>query len=398
MSDNVAITVEGVTKTFALPEERHHTLKNYIIHPWRSFRSKTSTQVALQGIDFEVEEGEFLGIVGRNGSGKSTLLKILAGIYQPTEGRVRVRGKLVPFIELGVGFNPELTGRENVFLNAALLGFSEKETHAMYQDIVDFAEIEKFMDQKLKNYSSGMQVRLAFSIAIQAQADILLLDEVLAVGDAAFQRKCFDYFRHLKKEKRTVILVSHDMSAIREYCTRAMLVDNSVLVDIGSPESIAKQYNKLFADDRSNTKQKNSQKEKRFGSGELTFSKPKLPKRLTDDDKALDITVSVQVRKAVDNPNFGISIKDAADAYVCGTNTRLLGQSYENLEIGQKITFTWSIPNIFHDGKHYVNMAAVDMSEASQYDWWDEAGSFEVVRNIQTPFIVSPNITLEEHR
>src|SRR6185312_8467854 len=186
----------------------------------------TETQHALKDISFEVKKGEFFGIVGRNGSGKSTMLKILAGIYQPTKGGVQKSGKLVPFIELGVGFNPELSGRENVFLNGALLGFSRKEIAAMYDEIVAFAELEKFMDQKLKNYSSGMQVRLAFSIAIRAKSDILLIDEVLAVGDASFQQKCFDYFYKLKQDKRTVVFVSHDMGAVERFCDRAVLIDN----------------------------------------------------------------------------------------------------------------------------------------------------------------------------
>ncbi len=220
------ITVQKVSKSFKLPHNKSNSLKDYIIHPMQSFKSGATTQHALKDISFEVKEGEFFGIVGRNGGGKSTLLKILAGIYRPTEGRVQVNGKLMPFIELGVGFNADLTGRENVFLSGALLGFSEAEMAERYDSIVEFAEIEEFMDQKLKNYSSGMQVRLAFSIAIQSEADVLLIDEVLAVGDTAFQRKCFNYFRELKKAKRTVVFVTHSMDAVREYCDRAMLINN----------------------------------------------------------------------------------------------------------------------------------------------------------------------------
>jgi ABC-2 type transport system ATP-binding protein len=187
-NDDVVIEASDLQKTFLLPHEKTTSIKGAVVNFYRHNRAFEKQHV-LKGISFQIKKGEFFGIVGRNGSGKSTLLKILAGIYAPTEGHIRVEGKLTPFIELGVGFSPELTGRENVFLNGALLGFSRKEMNAMYDDIVAFAEIERFMDQKLKNYSSGMQVRLAFSIAIRADSDILVLDEVLAVGDAAFQRK-----------------------------------------------------------------------------------------------------------------------------------------------------------------------------------------------------------------
>ena len=196
----------------------------------------------LKDVSFNIQQGDFIGIVGRNGSGKSTLLKLLAGIYTPTKGAIHVGGKLVPFIELGVGFNHELTGRENVFLNGALLGFNRKEMEAMYDDIVSFAELRRFMDQKLKNYSSGMQVRLAFSIAIKAHGDILLLDEVLAVGDAAFQQKCFDYFETLKREKKTVVFISHDMGAVSRFCNRAIYIKNGKIIKEGNPDDIAELY------------------------------------------------------------------------------------------------------------------------------------------------------------
>lgn len=200
-------------------------------------------QHVLRDISFEVERGDFLGIVGRNGSGKSTLLKLISGIYKPNKGSIAVNGSLVPFIELGVGFNPELTGRENVYLNGAMLGFSTKQIDDMYDDIVEFAELRDFMDQKLKNYSSGMQVRLAFSVAIKAQGDILVLDEVLAVGDEAFQRKCANFFEKVKDDpSKTVILVTHDMSAVRRYCSKAIMIDGGKIVDSGDPDDVADSY------------------------------------------------------------------------------------------------------------------------------------------------------------
>lgn len=241
-ANDVAIKVEHVSKTFKLPHNRQNSLKGSLVNLISGGDRTFEKQEVLKDISFEIKKGEFFGIVGRNGSGKSTLLKMLAGIYKPTKGKITVNGSLTPFIELGVGFNPELTGRENVYLNGALLGFNDKEVDAMYDEIVSFAELERFMDQKLKNYSSGMQVRLAFSIAIRAQGDILLLDEVLAVGDEAFQKKCNDYFVKLKAQRQTIVLVTHDMNNVRKYCSRAMLVDSGKIVDIGDPEKIADTY------------------------------------------------------------------------------------------------------------------------------------------------------------
>jgi len=241
MASEIAIKVSDVSKTFKLPHEKNSSIKGAVINFYKRNKSY-ETQEALKNISFEVKKGDFFGIVGRNGSGKSTLLKLLAGIYTPSKGNIAVHGKLTPFIELGVGFNQELSGRENVFLNGALLGFSRKEMGEMYDDIVEFSEIERFMDQKLKNYSSGMQVRLAFSIAIRARTDILLLDEVLAVGDAAFQQKCFDYFEELKRRKTTVVFVTHDMGAVRRFCNKAIYIDNGNLTHIGTPAEIADVY------------------------------------------------------------------------------------------------------------------------------------------------------------
>ena len=241
-----AVKVSGLHKDFRLPTERVFGLKQTIFNRLRGIKGYRNQKV-LNGLNFEIKKGEFLGIVGRNGSGKSTLLKILSGIYYPSKGEVTVNGTLVPFIELGVGFNPELTGRENVYLNGALLGFSNKEMDSMYDDIWEFAELKDFQDQKLKNYSSGMQVRLAFSIAIRAKGDILVLDEVLAVGDAAFQQKCNDYFASLKENDQTIILVTHSMENVEKFCTRAIMIEGGKIVHDGDPHKVAKEYMKLFA-------------------------------------------------------------------------------------------------------------------------------------------------------
>lgn len=243
MSD-IAIEVKNLHKSFKLPTERAWGLKQAIFNRLKGVKGFKEQKV-LNGISFEIHHGEFVGIVGRNGSGKSTLLKTLAKIYFPEKGSVTINGSLIPFIELGVGFNPELSGRDNVYLNGALLGFSNHEMDVMYDEIVQFAELEQFMDQKLKNFSSGMQVRLAFSIAIRAKGDILLLDEVLAVGDAAFQQKCNDYFASLHGNQ-TVILVTHSMAAVRKFCDRAILIDNGKIKLDGTPEKVSKAYEKLW--------------------------------------------------------------------------------------------------------------------------------------------------------
>lgn len=241
--DEVAIRVENVSKSFKLPHNKQSTIKSGLINFVSRGDRTYETQEALKDVSFEVKRGEFFGIVGRNGSGKSTLLKMLAGIYTPTKGTIIVNGSLTPFIELGVGFNPELTGKENIYLNGALLGFNRDEMSEMYDDIVKFAELERFMDQQLKNYSSGMQVRLAFSIAIRARSDILVLDEVLAVGDEAFQRKCDKYFQEIKNDKtKTIILVTHSMISMKRYCDRAIMISDGKLVAAGTPDDVANKY------------------------------------------------------------------------------------------------------------------------------------------------------------
>lgn len=244
IDDSIAIRADHVSKVFKLPHEKNTSLKSVAVNFYK--RKKTyEVQQVLNNVSFEINKGDFFGIVGRNGSGKSTLLKLISGIYSPSEGDIQTNGKLTPFIELGVGFNPDLTGRENIFLNGALLGYSRSEMLAMYDEIVEFAELERFMDQKLKNYSSGMQVRLAFSIAIKARNDILIFDEVLAVGDEAFQQKCINVFENYKAEKQTVVLVTHDMEMVKKFCNRAMLISDGKVVEIGNPRAVANKYSEL---------------------------------------------------------------------------------------------------------------------------------------------------------
>jgi ABC-type polysaccharide/polyol phosphate transport system ATPase subunit len=238
-----AIHVDGVSKRFEIPREHVHTLKEKALHPLR--RSGHDTLRALRDVSFTVDRGEFFGIVGRNGSGKSTLLKCLAGIYGVDQGRIYVNGRVSTFIELGVGFNPDLAAYDNVMLNATMLGLSTREARKRFDHIIDFAELHEFTDLKLKNYSSGMLVRLAFSVMIQVDADILLIDEVLAVGDAAFQQKCFDEFGRIRQSGATVLLVTHDMGAVQRFCDRALLLERGRKVELAGTERVADQYLEL---------------------------------------------------------------------------------------------------------------------------------------------------------
>ena len=236
----LAIQVDGLHKTFKIPTQRSHTLKERALHPFK--RSAVDVFHVLRGIDFSIYEGEFFGIVGRNGSGKSTLLKCLAGIYRVDAGTIQVAGRLSPFIELGVGFNPDLTARENVIVNAVMMGLTPREARARFGDIIAFAELERFVDLKLKNYSSGMQVRLAFAVMVQSDPDIMLIDEVLAVGDAAFQQKCIDVFYRLRNEGKTIVLVTHEMGLVERFCHRAMMVSDGHITKTGDPAAVGRAY------------------------------------------------------------------------------------------------------------------------------------------------------------
>lgn len=397
MEDNMnAIEVKNVSKRFRLPHETRHTVKSVFIGILKGNNSGAEIQQALSGISFEVKKGEFYGIVGRNGSGKSTLLKILAGIYQPTAGGVAVQGKLVPFIELGVGFNPELTGRENVYLNGAMLGFSKKEIDRFYPSIVKFAELERFMDQKLKNYSSGMQVRLAFSLAIRANADILLVDEVLAVGDTDFQRKCFDYFRELKRSKTTVIFVSHDMGAVREYCDKALLIDKSKVVKVGSPEEVAKLYTALFTEQGKS--EDSGQKSVHLGNQSVVVQsvKPNYTSYKAEEENVVELVMKIQAKEDTEaNVSAGFVIKNATNTSVLGINTYELNKPIGSMKQGEIRTLTWKVPNVFGDGKYIIDAAVTSTDGTIVYDWREDVAWFRSYRREYSPYIVTPTIEVE---
>lgn len=397
MSEEIAISVKGVSKNFKLPHERADSVKSLFVNPFNKNRNKYEVQHALRDISFDIKKGEFFGIVGRNGSGKSTLLKIIAGIYQPNKGSISINGRLVPFIELGVGFNPDLTGRENVYLNGALLGFSEKEVDSKYSAIVDFAELDRFMDQKLKNYSSGMQVRLAFSVAtILAESDILLIDEVLAVGDADFQRKCFNYFKKLKKDKKTVIFVTHDMGAVQQYCDRALLVEDSRLVEIGNSKKISTMYSKMFINNRVVDKTTIDSKlspsgEERWGDGMAIWNSVNVNTIDENDNNEVEryeVVATGTAISTIDYPIFGFSVKNDDFIQLIGTNTTRLKENIKPIKEGQAFEIRWVIPNIFNNGKHYVDCTIAHDQASQVSDRWPDAASFSSNRVENNPYLV----------
>lgn len=389
MDETPAVIIKNLHKTFRLPHEKHTGIKQAAVGLFKGNRG-FETQKVLTDISFEIKKGEFFGIVGRNGSGKSTLLKLLAGIYTPDKGLVQVEGSLMPFIELGVGFNPELTGRENVYMNGALLGFGREEMDAMYGDIVSFAELEKFMDQKLKNYSSGMQVRLAFSIAIKSEADILLIDEVLAVGDAAFQKKCFDYFMKLKRDKRTVILVTHDMSAVRQYCDRAIMIDKGVIVNTGKVEQVAQGYQRLFNDEIAHNHEQSTEDEKRWGTRRVLAKKPKV----IVTEKKVTIESTYEAKKDVDTTVFGFNIYNSRGMNILEGNTIREKVKTHGMKQGDKMKIVWEFPNILASDTYSVSVSTCDGSVTEFYDWYNEAATFVVTKDGNTAALVDPYLTV----
>jgi ABC-2 type transport system ATP-binding protein len=375
MADDIAIKVEHVSKEFKLPHEKQTSIKGALINLTKTGRRKRSyeQQEVLRDISFEIKKGEFFGIVGRNGSGKSTLLKMLAGIYTPTGGSIQVNGKLIPFIELGVGFNPELTGRENVYLNGALLGFNRKEMAAMYDEIVDFAELEKFMDQKLKNYSSGMQVRLAFSIAIRAKGDILVLDEVLAVGDESFQRKCIDVFEQYKAAKRTVVLVTHDMASVTKFCDRAILLADSKLIDEGAPSKIAREYSALNQESiDAQTLTTNSQKVKASKINAAIFDENGKP--ATSFWSGQKLRVVFKWKHSLPLENIGFALVKQTGELVYGANTIRKTRIVPN----NVLQFAVEVGLNLAPGRYYILYGAFGKTALDSLDFVEKGQEFIV--------------------
>ncbi len=354
-----AISLSHVCKSFKLPHLKANTLKERALHPLRA-RSFEVLE-AVNDVSLQIAPGEFFGIVGRNGSGKSTLLKCLAGIYGIDSGDLEVQGRLSPFIELGVGFNPELTARDNAIINAIMLGLTRSEAAARFDVIVAFAELEDFMDLRLKNYSSGMHVRLAFAVAVQISTEILLIDEVLAVGDASFQQKCYDEFTRLKRDGRTIVFVTHDMGAVERFCDRAMLMERGRVVDIGTPVSIARQYNELnFKRVREEARE--------FGGPEIFRKSPVAEvsnavfespggQVLVSANQGEPLCVRMEVRfhAVATNPIFAISMSNELGHTVFAANTHVDQITTGHFNVGDTATIRFRFENWVGPGRHRLN-------------------------------------------
>jgi ABC-type polysaccharide/polyol phosphate transport system ATPase subunit len=350
-----AISVRGLNKSFRLPHEQYHTLKERALH---MFRSRTFDELrAVQDVNLEILPGEFFGIVGRNGSGKSTLLKCLAGIYDIDDGEIAINGRLSPFIELGVGFNMDLTARDNVIINAIMLGLSRKEARERFDDILAFAELEEFVDLKLKNYSSGMYVRLAFATAVQVDADILLIDEVLAVGDASFQQKCYDELTRLQKAGKTMVFVTHDMGAVERFCDRAMLMERGRVVDVGQPSSIARQYNQHNF--------RRTRQEHGAAPADLPPENPAVqignavfesvdgePVLTAEQGVPLAVRVDVHFTEDVVNPIFAIVLANESGQVVFSTNTDSQRMTTGSFQAGTDASIRLRFENFLSPGRY----------------------------------------------
>jgi ABC-type polysaccharide/polyol phosphate transport system ATPase subunit len=361
--DVPALVVDDVSKTFRLPRERVHTLKEKALHPFR--RAQFDTLHALRDVSFAIAPGEFYGIVGRNGSGKSTLLKCLAGIYATDRGRIFVNGQMSTFIELGVGFNPDLPARENVMINATMLGLSVREARNRFDRIIDFAELREFTEVKLKNYSSGMLVRLAFSVMIQVDADILLIDEVLAVGDAAFQQKCFEEFERIKRSGTTVILVTHDMGAVDRFCDRAMLLEHGRCVEIGEPRHVGLRYLQLnFSPEARAAQAGGEAAPERLGDGsgsilEAWFEdEAGAPAELLEGGRRAAVAMRVRFDRDVRDPTFAIALLNSQQRTVVGATTQHSDPAPGLFRAGEEVTVRFGFDNVLgHD--RYTLIASV---------------------------------------
>ena len=366
------VEISKLTKSFKIPLEASSGIKQQLINILKG-RKGYRVFTPLKDISFTINEGDFFGIVGRNGSGKSTLLKTIAGIYTPNSGNVKVHGSLVPFIELGVGFNPELTGRENIFLNGALLGFSHEEMESMYSAIVEFAELEDFMEERLKNYSSGMQVRLAFSIAIRAHADILLLDEVLAVGDEAFQKKCYSYFDKLKREKRTVILVTHDMAAVERFCTKAVFIEDGHVKMIGKPYRIAAAYSRSNSQNYDQTTGLNGDNEGAVPFKIVLRGTDGKEKTMYDFEETMTVDLSWQ-QKGV--KHVGVAIFRENGEYVYGPNTY---QEKTSAIKDQSARYTVKLN--LNEGRYFIKAGLMGANDTKVIAFIEEGPFFSVQRD-----------------
>jgi ABC-type polysaccharide/polyol phosphate transport system ATPase subunit len=348
------IVVDSISKTFRVPEERVHTLKEYALHPLRHRRYQTFD--VLTDISFHVGRGEFFGIAGRNGSGKSTLLKCLAGIYGVNRGRIWMDGRLSTFIELGVGFNQDLAARDNVILNGIMMGLSPREARRRVDEVLDFAELREFEELKLKNYSSGMHVRLAFSVAIQVDADVLLVDEVLAVGDASFQQKCFDVFYRMRDEGRTIVFVTHDMGSMNRFCNRALLLERGQMVHLGEPHEVGDRYLEINFGRAANAK--GDTEAKRGGDGDArvleAWVEDEHGQRPSSVSQGTRVTLRARVRFAteVEDPVASVYVLNEDHVAIVVATTAREHERSGRFLAGEEALFSFSFENVLAPGRY----------------------------------------------
>jgi len=364
----VAISVQNISKRYTIGTKSDnlygqlaYILKN--LGPGRNKATSKSDFWALKDISFEVETGEVLGVIGRNGAGKSTLLKIISRITHPTQGRFMVDGRVSSLLEVGTGFHPELTGRENIFLNGTILGMSKREINTKFEEIVEFSGVEKFLETPVKHYSSGMYVRLAFSVAAHLEPDILIIDEVLAVGDAAFQKKCLGKMKNVAELGRTVMFVSHNMLAVRELCSSCMLLDRGRLVEKGDVAEVIHGYNKLVSEIE--LKDTNLDNRKNRTSGDCVFTDFKI---LNGDQfeshsfvegDVINIKLSAQTKHHINSLGLYLSINDILDQQPI--TTFIQGLSQEPIDKDKKINIDFNIPNLtLRSGNYSLYIALGD--------------------------------------
>jgi ABC-2 type transport system ATP-binding protein len=398
-----AIEVRDVSKQFRLYHEHYTSLKERMVHfgrvPYEPF-------MALENVDFDVEEGSTVGILGHNGSGKSTLLKCVAGILQPTSGEIRTHGRLAALLELGAGFNHELTGRENIFMNASILGLSKRETERIFDDIVAFSELEKFIDMQVRHYSSGMYVRLGFAVAVNVDPDILLVDEVLAVGDEAFQRKCLDRVAKFQREGRTILFVTHAADLVRRICDRAVVLDHGRMLFDAPPGEAVRGFRETLRaagepaalEETAAEAQQNREAAAtlRVAIQRVSIEHPGLlvDRQWLLPDEPMTVRVAYRAAEPTDDLLFGIAIYDQSGNHIYGTNTRIAGVKVPVADGDGEVLFEFDAVPLL-DGTYLVTLAIQSSDEGTVYDWHEQRYQFAVMNPSQAVGLVS--FPLEVH-
>lgn len=380
-----AVEIQDLSKRFRLHQERYQSLKERML---RVGRNRSQDFWALQNINVSVEEGATIGLLGHNGSGKSTMLKCIAGILRPTSGEIRTRGRIAALLELGAGFQPELTGRENIFLNGAILGMSKREIGRRFDEIVEFSELEQFIDTQVRFYSSGMYVRLGFAVAVNVDPDILLIDEVLAVGDEAFQRKCIDRVAQFQRDGRTIIVVTHAPDLVRQVCSEAIVLDHGKLVFSGSPGDAVRSFREHLLQGVSYETPVANPVEKtgpdltvRITGVEIIY--PEAGRLHLLPDEPLTVRVTYHASEPVDDCAFAINIYDLDGDLLYGSNSVLQSVDVGRVEGEGEIHFTFSrVPLL--DGDYPITVGITTRDGAKVYDWQEQRYKFSVTNPNKT--------------